>query len=235
MCDERKVFLCCLGCHLNIGGSLVRVEAGVEFGSGGLGRGLLLSRGLLSGGDHLCGSLTALRRGFLVVVSLGRLLQPRESGRDGRVDWSAADDGDAQRATVELDTVVSSDGALRLGVRGEFNFSGTLASTVRAVVDSRLDDSSDLGEEFLRMVAAMRNEARRNINIQMSKNSVARSKRVELRRGESMYESVESVESVRERDVSVCLVCLSVHLNRTNSETNSKKSAPPGNQKFATS
>ena len=50
-----------------------------------------------------------------------------------------------------------------------------------------------------------------------------------------MYESVESVESVRERDVSVCLVCLSVHLNRTNSETNSKKSAPPGNQKFATS
>jgi len=92
-----------------------------------------------------------------------------------------------------------------------------------------------LGEEFLQMVAAMRNEARRNINIQMSKNSVARSKRVELRRGESMYESVESVESVRERDVSVCLVCPSVHLNRTNSETNSKKSAPPGNQKFATS
>ena len=196
-----------LGCHLNVGGSLVRVEAGVEFGGGGLRRGLLLSRGLLSGGDYLCGSLTALRRGFfvVVVVSLGRLLQPRESGRDGRVGVgrSAADDGDAQRATVELDTVVSSDGALRLGIRREFNLSGTLASTVRAVVDSRLDDSSDLGEEFLRMVAAWRNEARRNINIPYPK-TVSRG-RNELRREENPCKSIESVESVRESDVSVCL------------------------------
>jgi hypothetical protein len=153
------------------------------------------------------------------------LLQPRESGRDGRVGVgrSAADDGDAQRATVELDTVVSSDGALRLGIRREFNLSGTLASTVRAVVDSRLDDSSDLGEEFLRMVAngEMKRDETSISLIQKQCRAVETScveRRIHVR------VSRASRVCAREMCPSVCL-CLPVRLNRTISETNSKKLA----------
>ena len=138
----------------------------IEVGRGSLGgirgfllrgfllRRLLLGRGALGVSHRLGGGVTTLRgrlrRGLVVLLTLAeRLLQPRETLGDAHVLRRRADDGDAERATVELDAIVRLHRLERLVVRADGDISRAFTAAIRAVVDTSFEHAADLSEEFL--------------------------------------------------------------------------------------